>query len=255
MLHVKKSILRKEEFLKKMQGLSCVKLTKLKTVLNDIENMLDSSEDSIAFLHKLDELTDESVQMSCRGVVISHMYDVPCRDVSWSACNHDLLMVNVGNTSTAIVSKYGEMLIKEGKITTGRFDHGEFVARSVSDGKIGYFSRTGTVILPCIFDDCDMHIGEANFLLKGVNFRLVTISSSDASSINDLLRNMNKLRWGIICMTEDKKTCFGLSQMDLLKDDHKYEPKTREEKDAAINFITSVMSDRILDIEKVSSPY
>ena len=43
--------------------------------------------------------------------------------------------------------------------------------------------------------------------------------------------------------------------MDLLKDDHKYEPKTREEKDAALNFITSVMSDRILDIEKVSSPY
>lgn len=77
--------------------------------------MLDSSQDSIAFLHKLDELTDESVQMSCRGVVISHMYDVSCRDVSWSACNHDLLMVNVGNTSTAIVSKYGEMLIKEGK--------------------------------------------------------------------------------------------------------------------------------------------
>lgn len=253
MLHVKKSILRKEEFLKKMQALSCVKLTKLKTVRNDIENMLDSSEDSIAFLHKLDELTDESVQMSCRGVVISHMYDVPCRDVSWSACNHDLLMINVGNTSTAIVSKYGEMLIKEGEITThsGRFYDGEFVARSVSDGKIGYFSRTGTVILPCIFDDCDMHIREANFLLKGVNFQLVTISYSDASSINNLLRNMNKLRWGIICMTEDKKTCFGLSQMDLLEDDHKYEPKTREEKDAAINYITSAMSDRILDIDKL----
>lgn len=205
-----------------MQGLSCVRLTKLKTVLNDIENMLDSSEDSIAFLHKLDELTDESVQMSCRGVVISHMYDVPCRDVSWSTSNHDLLMI---------------------------------VARSVSDGKIGYFSRTGTVILPCIFDVCDIHIVEANFLLKGVSFRLMTISSSDASSINNLLRNMKKLRWGIICMTEDKKTYFGLSQMDLLKDDHKYELRTREEKDAAINYITSVMSDRILDIEKVSSLY
>lgn len=197
-------------------------MTKLKTVLNDIENMLDSSEDSIAFLHKLDELTDESVQMSCRGVVISHMYDVPCRDVSWSTSNHDLLMI---------------------------------VARSVSDGKIGYFSRTGTVILPCIFDVCDIHIVEANFLLKGVSFRLMTISSSDASSINNLLRNMKKLRWGIICMTEDKKTYFGLSQMDLLKDDHKYELRTREEKDAAINYITSVMSDRILDIEKVSSLY
>lgn len=252
MLHVKKSILRKEEFLKKMQGLSCVKLTKLKTVLNDIENILDSSEDSIAFLHKLDELTDESVQMNCRGVVISHMYDVPCRDVSWSACNHDLLMVNVGNTSTAIVSKYGEMLIKEGEITThsGRFYDGEFVARSVSDGKIGYFSRTGTVILPCIFDDCDMHIGEANFLLKGVNFRLVTFSSLDADSIN-FLRNMEELRGGIVCTTEDNKTYFGLSQMDLLKDDHKYEPKTREEKDAAINYITSAMSDRIFDIDKL----
>lgn len=250
MLHVKKSILRKEEFLKKMQGLSCVQLTKLKTVLNDIENMLDSSEDSIAFLHKLDELNDESVQMSCRGVVISHMYDVPCRDVSWSTSNHDLLMVKVGNTSTAIVSKYGEMLIKEGKITTGRFDHGEFVARSVSDGKIGYFSRTGTVILPCIFDDCDMHIKEANFLLKGVNFRLVTFSSLDARSIN-FLRNMKKFRGGIVCTTEDKKTYFGLSQMDLLKGDHKYEPKTREEKDAAINYITSVMSDMILDIDKL----
>ena len=39
--------------------------------------------------------------------------------------------------------------------------------------------------------------------------------------------------------------------MDLLKDDHKYEPKTREEKDAAINYITSAMSDRILDIDKL----
>ena len=62
---------------------------------------------------------------------------------------------------------------------------------------------------------------------------------------------MKELRGGIVCTTEDNKTYFGLSQMDLLKDDYKYEPKTREEKDAAINYITSAMSDRILDIDKL----
>ena len=246
MLHVKKTNIRKEDFLKEMQGLSCFYLAKLKTVLNDIEDMLDSSEDSITFLHKLDELTDESVQMSCRGVVISHMYDVPCRDVSWSGSNHDLLMVNVGTTSTAIVSKYGEILIKEGEIHSGRFYGGEFVARSVNDGKIGYFSRTGTVILPCIFDDCDMHIGEANFLLQGVNFKLITCPSLDA------IEQFRESQYSICaCTTEDKKTYFVLLQIDLLKEDYKYRPKTREEKDAAIKYISSALSDRFLDIDKL----
>ena len=251
MLHVKK-ILRKEEFLKEMKGLSWFYLAKLKTVLNDIEDMLDSSEDSITFLHKLDELTDESIQMSCRGVVISHMYDVHCCDVSWSGSNHDLLMVNVGTTSTAIVSKYGEILIEEGKITihSVRFYGGEFIARSVNDGKIGYFSRTGTVILPCIFDDCDMHKGEANFLLQGVNFNLITSPSLDA------IEQFRESQYSICACTtedenEDKKTYFVLLQIDLLNGEYKYRPKTREEKDAAIKYIRSAMSDRFLDIDKL----
>lgn len=251
MLSVKNTILSKGDFFKKLRNSRYVRLAKLEAVQGDIEKMIDSSRDAGAFLYKLDEMTDYTVQMSCRGVVISQMYGVSCSDVSWAASNHDLLMIRIGTTSTAIVSKYGEMLIAEGEIYThsGLFYGGDFVARSVSDGKIGYFSRSGSVILPCIFDDCDMHIGEANFLWNGVNFKLLTFPVLDADVINQL-RYLKESREGIIGMTEDKKEYFVLYQMDLLETDNKYEIKTKEEKDAATKFVTTAVSDMLFDIDK-----
>ncbi len=94
-----------------------------------------------------------------------------------------------------------------------------------------------------------MPIGEANFLWNGVNFKLLTFPVLDADVINQL-RYLKESREGIIGMTEDKKEYFVLYQMDLLETDNKYEIKTKEEKDAAIKFVTTAVSDMLFDIDK-----
>lgn len=153
---------------------------------NLLEILNESNLSAKDFLKNIDSIEDEKVQKCCRMAAIAQMYNAnldngsgyPYLESPLGAL--DSLLIQFQN-STAVVSKYGEIIINEGEISTkaGRYYGGGAFVTDVNTKLYGSISSNGYQILPCIFDSIENH---NNFFLDTVKFKLVIYG--DQSSIS-----------------------------------------------------------------------
>lgn len=233
-------------------------------VLDGILTIINSVNRSISdFLRSADSIEDSKIQMLCRKAVIAQKYGAKLDYrsgypyVETSSYSNDLLLLEF-KESSAIVSKYGDIIVNEGEVYThsGRFYGGGFVVTSVKDNKYGFISSSGATILPCIFDDCDMHVGEYNFIYKHVNFELMLfgrIDSIDKQDIQYMIEDYDERN--VITCSSNNSIIFLLRQRDLLSTDYKYVGTDNGHKDVAIKDVKTLLSDRIISKDKLQEIY
>lgn len=229
-------------------------------VLDGIISIINSVNCSITdFLWSIDSIKDNKIQMLCRTAVIAQKFDAKLDYrsgypyVETSSYSNNLLLLQF-KESTAIVSKYGDIIIDEGEIYThrGKFYQGGFVANAVVGKKYGFISSSGATILPCIFDDCDMHIGEYNFIFNKVNFNLRLYGKTDIIDkeyIQDMIEDYDES--DIITCISNNSIIFQLYQRNLLSTDSKFVRTSKEQKEEAITAVKSLISDIIISKDKL----
>lgn len=230
-------------------------------VLEDIIIKINAAERVItSFLRAVDDIEDAKVQKCCRIVAIAQMYQAKLDYrsgypyVGTSAYNNVDIITLVFTKSTAVVSKYGELIIDEGEIWLNirNYYNGGFPIRKVIDGavsnKYGFLSSSGLLLLPCIFDDCDMHIGESNFIYNNVNFQLRCFGKLSEVDKEYVIDHFDETEM-ILCCYESM--LFVLYQRDLLKTDAKYVHVSKETKEETTTVLRELLADRIISIDKL----
>ena len=151
------------------------------TVLKDVLARVNAAKSNItAFLRDVDSIEDEMIRESCRSAAIAQMYQVSPDRISsqsnWVLVIQPRRYVDGKPVySSAIVSKYGDLISDEGTInvsSASNYGRG-WIVRSVIDGKYGFISNYGDSLLPCIFDEVDLSDeGISSFNLKKTTFEL-----------------------------------------------------------------------------------
>lgn len=108
--------------------------------------------------------------------------------------------------STAIVSKYGEIIINEGEIYvfTGTDDGWGCEAMNVQTGKMGFISNYGDLLIPYIFDSSlSADIGQ--FVYKGIRSFKLRVFGKQSRHVKEMLNELLDLSERpdyIICRSE-----------------------------------------------------
>lgn len=213
-----------------------------------VERIHEANLSAAAFLRNIDSIEDRKVLEHCRMAAIAQMYNAQLDYrsgypyVGASAHYEDVLMLCFKN-STAIVSKYGELIFDEGIIWAnprGNFGMGWGV-RKVIDGMVsnqyGFITSAGKRVLPCVFSGLDLHIGECNAIYNDVPFRVRIYGAVDDVEKKDL---ESLVEWcddnGICCLSEDS-ILFSLAPTENAKE--------------TINKVKSLLSSLVLSKEKI----
>lgn len=213
-----------------------------------------------SFLRAVDNIENAEAQKCCRIAAIAQMYQAKLDYRSGypyfaTSVYDDVEIIALMNEkSTAIVNKYGDILIDEGEIMLNKrnYYNGGFPVRKVIDGavsnKYGFLLSSGLLLLPCIFDDCDMHIGESNFIYNDVNFKLRCFGKLSEVDKEYVIDHFDETEM-ILCCYESM--LFVLYQSDLLKTDAKYVHVSKETKEETTTVLRELLADRIISIDKL----
>lgn len=167
-------------------------------VLDKIVELVNESEGSISsFLRKVDSIENEKVQKLCRQAAIAQMYKVGvdyygCRSCYVETSSYGEAILIKLPKSTVVLSKYGDMLINEGEIwTQSGMNYGlGFFTRKVIDGQVsqkyGFIDTTGVRVLPCIFDNVEGHLWEAELYYGSLHLSLRNYGNKDTVDRDEL---------------------------------------------------------------------
>lgn len=214
-----------------------------------VERIHESNSSAATFLRNIDSIEDRKVRDCCRMATVAQMYNAKLDYrsgypyVAMSANSEDVLMLCFGN-STAIVSKYGELIFDEGIILanpSGNFGGMGWGVRKVIDGMVsgqyGFITSDGKRVLPCVFSGLDLHIGECNAIYNDVPFRVRIYGAVDDVEKKDL---ESLVEWcddnGICCLSEDS-ILFSLAPTENAKE--------------TTNEVKSLLSPLVLSKEKI----
>ena len=186
-------------------------------ILNDIVEKIASVNYSIvAFLKSVDSIEDAHIQEYCRCAAIAQLFNVnldyrsgyPYVEPSRHAKEIILIQYKL---STAFVSKYGNIIIDEGKVWTNRRSNLGlgFPIRKVVDGTVtqhyGFIANNGAMILPCVFDGFDTHLWEINPIYNNGCFSVRIygyIHSIDKEKLQEIIDNYDDER-KLYCISND----------------------------------------------------
>ena len=166
------------------------------TVIKDVIARVNAAKaDIVTFLKNVDEIEDEKVQKYCRYIALAQMYNVRTEKeggypyIARQAYGDVFLIVIKHNIdgwpvySTAVVSRYGEIIIDEGKISVySMTNYGRgagWIFKRVGGDKYGLLSDYGEVLIPCLFDSCYTNVGIAYCFYKGVSFELTVFGKQN----------------------------------------------------------------------------
>lgn len=193
-------------------------------VLDRIVEITNEPECSISsFLRKVDLIEEKKVQEPCRHAAIAQMYNAGLDYRSEScyvetASYGEVVMIQVPIStdsipvySTAILSKYGDVLINEGEISThSGMNYGRgLIIRKIIDGRVstkyGYM-YAGARVLPCVFDYIEGHIGSQPDIYSGpFRFYLHLYGNKDSvdrDKLQIMIDNYDR-KYSINCISED----------------------------------------------------
>ena len=174
------------------------------TVIKDvIERVNAAKADIVTFLKNVDEIEDEKVQKSCRRAAIAQMYHVNTESrggyphiatqSKWALLvQFKQVVVELPIYSSAIVSKYGDLITGEGTIYVYPMTNylSGWIFRELDGGKQGFISDYGDVLIPCLFDSCtNTDDGIAYCFYKGVAFEL-TVYGKQGEIDNKWIKQM-----------------------------------------------------------------
>lgn len=215
----------------------------------------DVNDEILEFLKRISNVDDENIRDCCRQAALSQMFSVELSNRGvypyMEYCN-SLVLIQFKDYHTAVVSKYGDILIDESEeIWTHRglnYDDG-FVVKNLKKGKWGFLSNSGVWILPCIFDDTSMHVAEYNFLLNHVNFRLDLCgewSDLEEKDIRRMIEDYDNCVPKCIYGLYDEGHIFSLTLRNLLPSDSEFVPTSEEEKFRAIKEVITSLQNMII---------
>lgn len=167
-------------------------------ILNDIVEKINHVDCSaVAFLKNIDSIEDKEMQMVCRCAAIVQMFNAKLDYrggypyVATSAHSTDLLFLMYSN-STAVVSKYGEVIIDKDEVYLNpRNNYGQgWPILDIASQKYGFITTAGQRALPCVFDVIKQHIGEVNPIYNGGTYNMTIYGSMNKltkEKIQDLI--------------------------------------------------------------------
>ena len=186
-------------------------------ILNDIVEKITSVNYSIvAFLKSVDSIEDAHIQEYCRCAAIAQLFNAHLDYssgypyVETSSHAKEIILIQY-KRSAAFVSKYGDIIIDEGKVSTHRGcnDGLGFRVRKVVDGietqHYGFIVNNGEMILPCVFDGFDRHLGEINPIYNHGKFSVRIygyIHSIDKEELQNIIDNYDDER-KLYCISND----------------------------------------------------
>ena len=191
-------------------------------VLNDVIARIEVVKSNIVdFLKDVDNIEDTEVQECCRRAAIAQMYHTKLshregypyiiKQNKWvlliqhqTRCFQDSNWMTV--YSTAIVSKYGEIIINEGEInvSTGTDDGWGCKAMNVQTGKMGFISNYGDLLIPYIFDR-SFSAHNDQFVYKGIRSFKLRVFGKQSRHVKEMLNELldpSELPDYIICRSE-----------------------------------------------------
>ena len=192
-------------------------------VIKDVIARVNAAKANIVtFLKNVDEIEDEEVQKYCRRAAIAQMYHVKpeyggypyiAQQNKWVLLivfRHDRRDEPGFFTSSAVVSKYGEIIIHEGEIDykspNSTYYTRAWTVKSVMNGKYGFISDYGEFLLPCLFDSYyQFGTGETGFFCRTVSFALTVYGRQDGLEKQDFeaLFDYGEEPEFIICRSKD----------------------------------------------------
>lgn len=203
-------------------------------VLENIIKIINESACSISsFLKKVDSIEERKIQKYCRQAAVSQKYNV---DLDYSgrypyietSGYGEVLMIKLKN-STAILSKYGDILINEGEIWTQRgTNYGlGFITRKVIDGQVsykyGFIDNYGNRVLPCVFDGIEAHLYESPCPRFGqIKFRLRILGNIDSIDKNKLEPILHETYEDTLYGISEDSILFTLTSHRRRKDEDDY---------------------------------
>lgn len=186
-------------------------------ILNDIVEKITSVNYSIvAFLKSVDSIEDAHIQEYCRCAAIAQLFNAHLDSrsgnpyVETSPYAKEIILIQC-KQGTAFVSKYGDIIIDEGKVSTHRGcnDGLGFRVCKVVDGietqHYGFIVNNGEMILPCVFDGFDRHLGEINPIYNNGCFSVRIygyIHSIDKEELQNIIDNYDDER-KLYCISND----------------------------------------------------
>ena len=203
---------------------SLIGFRKKESVIGDVVARINLAKaDIVTFLRNVDEIEDEEVQKYCRCAAIAQMYQVKPKFSGYlypyivDQSEWVLLikfMYTIGERpvfSTAVVSKYGEIIINEGALDMGEYCESYtrgWTVTSVMNGKDGFISDYGELLIPCIFDN-SLRKGKPCFLYNSISFELSVYGKQDELprmfdyNVFEELLHFSEMDDYIICRSKD----------------------------------------------------
>lgn len=155
------------------------------TVLNDVTERIHATNSSITtFLKDTDNIIDREIRYCCRCAAVAQMYHVKPEYGGYPYIADQsewVLLVQFKQYvdgrplfSTAVVSKYGDVLIHDGVINHRGYNTGRgWIVKSIVSGKYGFISNYGDLLIPFIFDDVSLSdISETWLFYNQISFEL-----------------------------------------------------------------------------------
>lgn len=226
----------------------------------------ESDLSATAFLRSIDTIEDQDIQECCRKATIAQMYNAKLDYrsgypyVATSANSREVLMLCFKN-STAVVSKYGELIFDEGDILANPHDNRGGMGwriRKVIDGQVsnkyGFITSAGKRVLPCVFSDLDPHIGELSAIYNRVPFDVIILGAVDDVEKEEMEYMIDLYDAGIFCLSEDS-ILFSLLPLtnvpeEIIDDEESLQLLEEKEKEA-INDVKSLLSSIVLSKERL----
>ena len=199
-----------------------------------VARVIAAKADIVTFLKNVDEIEDEKVQKRCRCAAIAQMYNVKPKfpgypyieqqaygDVFLIRFKHDMGERPV--YSTAVVSRYGEIIIDEGEIYVSsmtNYGYGTgWIFQRLDGEKYGFISDYGDVLIPCLFDSCYTNVGIAYCFFKSISFEFTVYGKQnelDNKWIKRIIRTGENPKY-IICRSESG-VLYTLSAEEVIRD-------------------------------------
>lgn len=190
-------------------------------VLDTIVRLINESDCSIpSFLRNVDSVDGKEIQKYCRHAAIAQMYNAGLDYYRCNSCyvetSGDVIMIQlstrtgfISQSSTVILSKYGDILFNEGEIWTHsglNYDRGFIVRKDgQASTKYGFIDNAGARVLPCIFDYIEGHIGTLDIYFGPFRFDLCLYGNIDSVSrdeLQEVIDNYDR-KYAINCVSED----------------------------------------------------
>lgn len=196
-------------------------------VLETVVGLVNESDCSIpSFLRSVDSIDGKEIQRYCRQAAIAQMYNAGLNYNRCGSCFVDsspygeAIMIKMP-ISTVVLSKYGDILINEGEITThsGRNYGRGWITQRIVDNKYGFIDNSGARVLPYVFDYIEGQIGTLDIYFGPFRFDLTIYGNMDSVGRDKLQRMIDaydKLIYN--CISEDN-VLFSLKYLGMHRPD------------------------------------